>query len=139
MVPFLYGVSLFCAGLVWLITGRPFDQITYSKILGCSYSDIIILNSKYTNNLITSLVRFLGGNTGVILGIMIIGLSLEGYRRHLILAWYILWLIPLHSMIDLVLLILCNVGSTGSLAFDISIILGFPAIQFIAQKDFVTR
>jgi len=80
--------------------------------------------------------RFLGGNTGVILGIMIIVISLFGYRKHEPLAWYVLWIIPLHSIIDIILLIFYDAVSFSSFAFDLTTILVFTLIQIITFKEF---
>jgi len=136
VVSFIYGLSVFSAGLLWLITGRPFDKITYSKILGYSINDFVVQTTTRTNNLISSLIRFLGGNTGVILGIMIMFISLFSYRKHVKLAWYVLWIIPLHSIIDLILLIFYDAVSFSSFAFDLTTILVFTLIQIITFKEF---
>jgi len=138
VVSFLYGLSVFSAGLLWLISGRPFDKITYSKILGYSINDFIVQTTTHTNNLISSLIRFLGGNTGVILGIMIMVISLWGCRKHAPLAWYVLWIIPLHSIIDIILLIFNDAVSFRSFAFDLTTILVFTLIQIITFKEFTS-
>jgi hypothetical protein len=63
-------------------------------------------------------------------------ISLLDYRKHVPLAWYVLWIIPLHSIIDIILFIFYDAVSFSSFAFDLTTILVFTLIQIITSKEF---
>jgi hypothetical protein len=51
--------------------------------------------------LMSALVRELGGNFWLLAGVLIVAVSVTSYRRGEKWAWYALWILPLHTALDM--------------------------------------
>ncbi len=122
IVPFLYGVLLFAAALYWLVLGAPFDTAFYSKVAGVALVDAMAALSPSAARAISALVREMGGNTGLVAGILIMAVSAFAFRRNEQWSWYVLWVLPLHSAIDLVTAAAYSALSPAVVAWDAGLI-----------------
>lgn len=107
-IPTLYGVLLLAASAWWLVFGEPFDHGTYERISGSPWQ---VLTREFTppqSAVFAAMVRLLGGNGGLMAGGHIIAVAFFGYRTGSTWAWFTLWLLPLHALLDLAI-----VGASG--------------------------
>ena len=122
IIPFLYGVLLFTAALYWLVVGEPFDTAFYGRVAGKALVDVMAAVSPGTSRAFSALVREMGGNTGLVAGILIMATSAFAFRRNERWSWYALWVLPLHSAIDLVTVAAYGALSPAVVAWDAGLI-----------------
>ena len=118
LVFFSYGILLLLASLYWIFAGMPFDHLTYEKIINSSWSDFIAGSSPHTVKLISALVRELGGNIGIVAGILIMAISSFSYRKREKWAWYSLWVVPANVLFDAITLTYYGALTYSSVAWD---------------------
>lgn len=136
VLPFLYGLLLFIAGLYWLAFGEPFDRLTYEKILSLEWNEYKMRASDNTNRFQSALIRFTGGNSSIILGIFTMGISFFCFRTLQTLAWYFFWVLPLHAFIDLAILLKYNAYMRKSLMWDSFIMVTMITVLLVTRKSF---
>jgi hypothetical protein len=139
LVPFLYGALLIAASTFWLVRGTPFDQATYERISGLPWRDLVMGLPSGASSGLSALVRLTGGNSGLLAGIMVIAVSVGGYRRHAKWAWYALWALPLHAALDLVILSLHGGTTPSAAAWDIGLISATLLALFLPYRRFFPR
>ena len=101
LVPTLYGVLLLIASVWWLLVGEPFDRGTYERIAGLPWQALTRELTPAHAAVMAAMVRLLGGNGGLVAGGLIIAVASFGYRNGAPWAWFSLWLLPLHALLDL--------------------------------------
>jgi hypothetical protein len=140
LVPFAYGALLCAASLVWLVSGLPFDHVTYERIAGIQWSKLIKSLDPRTTLMISAIVRELGGNTGIVAGILVMAVSATGYRKKEKWAWFTLWLLPFHSALDIATVTCYGALTLHAAIWDIALItvtsaaLIGPAKRFFLQR-----
>ena len=122
VIPFVYGALVFAASIWWIVTGTPFDQLTYEKIVRMPWSEAMRAFDPRAVRLIGALFRELGGNFGILAGLLTMAISANSFRNGERWAWYALWILPIHSALDLVTVIGYGAISVYSLLWDIFLI-----------------
>ena len=110
LIPFAYGALLVMAGVFWLVAGAPFDRQAYERIAGMPWLELQTRLGLSGGAVASALVRLLGGNGALLAGGLVMAVTYFGYRTGLRWAWFTLWLLPLHGLVDLSVL-----ASTGGL------------------------
>jgi hypothetical protein len=111
LIPFGYGALLFVAGVFWLVGGAPFDRQAYERIAGMPWPELQTRLGLAGSAVANALVRLLGGNGALLGGGLAMAVAYFGYRTGLRWAWFALWLLPMHALVDLY--VLASAGGLG--------------------------
>jgi hypothetical protein len=121
-IPFSYGLLILAASAFWLVWGTPFDTATYHRVAGMPWGDIMAASHPRVPAVVSALVRFLGGNFGLLSGILVIAVAVTAFRSGERWAWFAMLALPLHSLIDPGILIHYDALAPASLAWDCALI-----------------
>lgn len=116
-IPALYGVLLLAVSAWWLVVGEPFDHATYERIGEAPWDVVVGSFASSQSAVFAAVVRLLGGNGGLLAGGLTVALARFGYRSGATWAWFTLWLLPVHALLDLMLL-------TASGGFSVMAVVG---------------
>jgi hypothetical protein len=111
LIPFVYGALLVVAGFFWLVRGAPLDRQAYERIAGMPWLELQTRLGLAGAAVANALVRLFGGNGALLGGGLTMAVSYFGYRTGLRWAWFALWLLPLHALVDLY--VLASAGGLG--------------------------
>ena len=85
------------------------------------------------------MVRLLGGNTGLLAGGLTVALAGFGYRSHARWVWFTLWLLPLHALLDLMILGASGGLSVAATLWDVALALAMILMLVTAFPHFSIR
>jgi len=95
LIPFAYGALVMGAALYWTVAGAPFDKATYELAMGMRWSEMIESSNPKLPVLLSALVRELGGNFGLVAGVLIMAIAATAFRNGEKWAWWTLWVLYL--------------------------------------------
>ncbi len=139
LVPFAYGALLCAASLAWLVSGLPFDHVTYERIAGIPWYEMIKSLDPRTMRVIGAIVRELGGNTGLVAGALIMAVSATGFRRKEKWAWFALWLLPFHAGLDMATVVGYGAITPHAVVWDVTLITVTSAVLIGSAKGFLRK
>jgi len=116
------GALLVFSALYWLAQGRPFDRGAYEIIGGAAWGHLFAFDPA-SRSVVSAIVRGLGGNMGLIAGVLVMIIAANGYRCGERWTWYAMWVLPLEAAIDLATLAGYDALTPTSAAWDIGIFL----------------
>ncbi len=134
LLPFAYGMLLCVASLLWLISGLPFDQVTYERIAGVPWKEAVNSLEPRMLRMMTAIVREMGGNTGLVAGLFTMVISATGFRKREKWAWFALWLLPAHSALDMATVASYGALTRHALIWDLSLIAATSAALICSAK-----
>ena len=135
-IPALYGVLLLAASAWWLVVGEPFDHGTYERIGEAPWDVIVGPFASSQCAVFAAVVRLLGGNGGLLAGGLTLALARFGYRAGVRWAWFTLWLLPLHALLDLMLLTASGGFSVMAVVWDGGFATVMIATQVVSYSRF---
>ncbi len=86
-----------------------------------------------------AIVRELGGNTGLVAGVLVMFVSTTGFRRKEKWAWFALWLLPLHSSLDMVTIACYGALTPHAAIWDVALIIVTSAVLIGSTKGFFRK
>lgn len=87
----------------------------------------------------SALVRELGGNFGLLAGVLIVVIATTSYRRGEKWAWYALWILPLHASLDMATVEGYGALSMASATWDIALVLSTILALLLPYRRFFPR
>lgn len=124
---------LLAAGLYWSLTGAPFDRATYDLLAGGSWVTSLDAQPPATARVFATLFRLLGGNTAILAGGLMLAIAITSYRSGQICAWIAVWLLPLHSVLDLLLVWSAGALTPGALGWDVLLVSLTVSAQLVTR------
>ena len=139
LLPFTYGALLFGAAMYWLVMGEPFDTDTYGRVAGSSWGEVTASMTPGTVRFIEALVREIGGNSALGAGILIMAITSTAFRDGERWSWYVLWVLPMHSFIDLFIVASYGALSIPVVSWDFALIVSMLLTLAYSAKDCLHR
>lgn len=135
-IPALYGVLLLAVSAWWLVVGEPFDHGTYERIGEAPWDVMMGPFASSQSAVFAAVVRLLGGNGGLLAGGLTVALARFGYRSGARWAWFMLWLLPVHALLDLMLLTASGGFSVMAVVWDGGLATVMIATQVVSYSRF---
>lgn len=79
-------------------------------------------------------VRLLGGNFALLSGWLIVVIAVTAYRRGERWAWYALWILPVHAVLDLTIVSMYRALSPAAILWDGSLLLSTLLAQALSYQ-----
>lgn len=136
IVPCSYGLLLIGAAAWWLATGEPFDADSYARIGRSAWPAIVSSRTPAQSLVWAAMVRLLGGNTALLAGELTLAVAGFGYQSRARWVWFTLWLLPLHALLDLVILGVSGGISVAATLWDVALALAMIVMLVAASPHF---